>query len=523
MTRWNGPDSRNPRPRSRHRTPTSPSTWVTPTTTWWATTILECSSSETASRLGESQLRDMLAQPQDNQKDDLASSALMLSPEALGKQRGGGTFSDIVNRDGWTNDLPVLAWLVVVEVIYLLTLPLAFFLFRPLPDRGIILARVLGLLAVCYVAWLLVSLGWVDFSRGAVYLGMGVVAVASAAALWFSRREAWEFVRKRWRLILFSEALFLAAFLAFVAIRYFNPDLWHPYRGGEKPMEMAYLNAVFRSTTLPPYDPWFAGGYLNYYYWGYFVVASITRVAAILPTTAFNLAVPLFFALTLTGAYSLGYNLAAGVRCSGIRNWDSNGTGAVQSSTSRMLPPVLCGLTAAFFTAVVANLDGIVQLAQAVWDKAVHGLAWPGFDFWRSSRMIPPLDSFDPPALAFWLPDFIPGEAGSSWHITEFPFFTFLFADLHAHMMVIPFTLLTLGLGLCLVAGLRNGGRGWLVALSLTLAVTVGSLWAINSWDYPSYLLLVMGLIGLAVAVLPRVATSQIATVRWTGGRCSRC
>ena len=452
-----------------------------------------------ASRLGESQLRDMLAQPQDNQKDDLASSALMLSPEALGKQRGGGTFSDIVNRDGWTNDLPVLAWLVVVEVIYLLTLPLAFFLFRPLPDRGIILARVLGLLAVCYVAWLLVSLGWVDFSRGAVYLGMGVVAVASAAALWFSRREAWEFVRKRWRLILFSEALFLAAFLAFVAIRYFNPDLWHPYRGGEKPMEMAYLNAVFRSTTLPPYDPWFAGGYLNYYYWGYFVVASITRVAAILPTTAFNLAVPLFFALTLTGAYSLGYNLAAGVRCSGIRNWDSNGTGAVQSSTSRMLPPVLCGLTAAFFTAVVANLDGIVQLAQAVWDKAVHGLAWPGFDFWRSSRMIPPLDSFDPPALAFWLPDFIPGEAGSSWHITEFPFFTFLFADLHAHLMVIPFTLLTLGLGLCLVAGLRNGGRGWLVALSLTLAVTVGSLWAINSWDYPSYLLLVMGLIGLAV------------------------
>ena len=452
-----------------------------------------------AARLSESRLRDMLAQPLDGEKGDSASSALMLSPEALGKQRGGGTFPDIVNRDGWTNDLPVLAWLVVVELIYLFTLPLAFFLFRPLPDRGIVLARILGLLAVCYVAWLLVSLGWVDFSRGAVYLGMGVVAVASAAALWFTRREAWDFVRRRWRLIVFGETLFLAAFLAFVAIRYFNPDLWHPYRGGEKPMEMAYLNAVFRSTTLPPYDPWFAGGYLNYYYWGYFVVASITRVAAILPTTAFNLAVPLFFALTLTGAYSLGYNLAAGVRRSGIRNWDGNGQVSGQMSANRMLPPVLCGLTAAFFTAVVANLDGIVQLAQGVWEKAVHGLAWPGFDFWRSSRMIQPLDSFDPPTLAFWLPDFIPGEAGSSWHITEFPFFTFLFADLHAHMMVIPFTLLALGLGLCLVAGLRNGGRGWLVALSLTLAVTLGALWAINSWDYPSYLLLATGLIGLAV------------------------
>ena len=422
----------------------------------------------------------------------------MLSPEALGKQRGGGTFSDIVNRDGWTNDAPVLAWLLVVELIYLLALPLAFFIFRPLPDRGILLARILGLLAVCYVAWLIVSLGWADFSRGAVYAGVGVVAAASGVALWFIRREMGEFVRARWRLLLFSEALFLAAFLAFVAVRYFNPDLWHPYRGGEKPMELAYLNAVFRSTTLPPFDPWFAGGYLNYYYWGYFVVASITRVASILPTTAFNLAVPLFFALTVTGAFSLGYNLAAGVKRVGLRRRGSDATASPSFSGSWSLPPVVCGLAAALFTAVIANLDGIVQMVQGAWGKMVDGAAWVGFDFWRSSRMIPPLDSFEPPPLAFWLPDLVPGDAGASWHITEFPFFTFLFADLHAHMMVIPFTLLALGLGLCLVAGLRGGGWGWLAAVALTLAVTLGSLWAINSWDYPSYLLLSLGLIAVA-------------------------
>ena len=148
------------------------------------------------------------------------SNALMLTPDALAAQRSGGTFSEIVDRYGWTNDVPVLAWLLVVELIYLISLPLAIIVFRPLPDRGIILGRILGILLVCYLAWLVVSLGWLDFSRGAVYLGMGVVTVASGIALWFAGEEVWGFVRSRWRLILSCECLFLGAFLAFVAVRY---------------------------------------------------------------------------------------------------------------------------------------------------------------------------------------------------------------------------------------------------------------------------------------------------------------
>ena len=450
------------------------------------------------SRLDEASLRRLLVPPVGPPSNG-EGGALMLNPDALEAQRSGGTFSEIVDRDGWPNDVPVLAWLVVVELIYLLSLPLALFIFRPLPDRGIILARILGLLAVCYLAWLAVSLGWVDFSRGAVYLGMGVVAVLSGVVLWFTRSEIWEFVRTRWKLLLLGEFLFLAVFIAFAGVRYFNPDLWHPYRGGEKPMELAYFTAVFRSTTLPPYDPWFAGGYLNYYYWGYFVVACINRVAAIVPTTAFNLAVPLFFALTFTGAFSLGYNLAAGVRNAGLRRHGGAGADRPSGASRRFLPPVTCGIAAALFVGVIGNIDGIVQVIRGVWLVIARGEMWPAFDFWRSSRMIPPLESFEPPALAFWLPDHIPGGAGASWHITEFPFFTFLFADLHAHMMVIPFTLLTLGLGLALLVGLRSQGRVWLAACGLAAALALGSLWPINSWDYPPYLILLIAVIGVGV------------------------
>ena len=451
-----------------------------------------------AGRLGVSALRQKLA-PAERPRTGDSSGALMLTPDALEKQRSGGTYSEIVDRDGWTNDLPVLAWLLVVELIFLVSLPLALYVFRPLADRGILLARILGLLLVCWLAWLIVSLGWMEFSRGAVYAGMGLVAGISGVVLWFRRLEMLELVKNHWRALLLGEALFLAAFLAFVAVRYFNPDLWHPYRGGEKPMELAYFTAVFKSTVMPPYDPWFAGGYLNYYYWGYFVIACVNRVAAIVPATAFNLAVPLFFALTITGAFSLGYNLAAGARRSVAR-----GAGGPQAlvgghrKEGGLPSPVICGLAAAMFTAVLANIDGVIQIIQGAWNVLVQGQGWPGFDFWRSSRMIPPMDSFEPPWLAFWLPDFIPGDAGSSWHITEFPFFTFLFADLHAHMMVIPFTILVLGLGLALVVGLRNAGAAWTVAAGLALAVALGSLWAINSWDYPSYVILTLMIIGLA-------------------------
>ncbi|MFQ5860175.1 MAG: DUF2298 domain-containing protein, partial [Dehalococcoidia bacterium] len=411
---------------------------------------------------------------------------LMLSAEELAAQRQGGTWSEIIRPRSWTNRVPVLAWLLLVELISLAALPLAFLLFRPLPDRGYLLSKLLGILGVSYIAWLLASLGWMTFSRASVLAGLLLLGGLSALVLAYRWREMAAFVRQRWRLLLTGEAVFLVAFLVFLLIRAANPDLWHPFRGGEKPMDFAYLNAILKSSTMPPYDPWFAGGSMNYYYFGHFIVATLIKATGIVPAVAYNLAVPLVFGLTAAGAFSLAYNLAEGSRQS--RSQASSQPGSEEAESGAPRAPAWSALVAggagALFVVALSNLDGLVQLVQGAWTTLVEGGTFPAFDYWRSSRMMPPQIS-----------------------ITEFPFFTFLFADLHAHMLVIPFTLLALGLALSLLLSIRRGPLWPGLLLVPVLALAVGSLAAINTWDFPTYL--GIALVALAIGYYLRAGSLQ--------------
>ncbi len=422
-------------------------------------------------------------------------NALMLRPNDCQTQRSGGTWSSIFNPTSLSNRFPVITWLLAIEIMSLAVLPLGLFLFRALPDRGYLLAKPLGLLAVAWLVWLGASLKLFHFNRESIFAMMVLLIAVGAVVARLNRNDLLAYVRDHWRRILLFEALFIGAFLFFYWIRTLDPDLWHPFRGGEKPMDFAYLNAVTRSTTMPPYDPWFAGGYLNYYYFGQFMTATLIKLTGILPEVSYNLAVPLFFAMTAGAAFSVVYNLAEATRKRarwrpGFKRIGGSG-------------PLVAGILGIVLVAVIGNLDGVNQTAArfsevsdwhvgdgvffvsgfvgmlgGMWNFITSGgVHLAPFSFWDSSRMMPPQIS-----------------------ITEFPFFSFLFADLHAHVMAIPFDVTILGVGLSAVlanhkdvpSARQRQALSWLTVG--VLGLLIGVLRPINSWDYPPFLI-----VGIAV------------------------
>jgi YYY domain-containing protein len=445
------------------------------------------------------------------QETEEQQNDLMLTEEQRLEQERGGTWASIFDRNSFFNHWPTLSWLVLLFLVGLAALPLNLAVFCWLPDRGYILARPVGILLLGWLSWMLTNLTPLHYTRGVILLALALIALVGYASLLLpsQRRRFLDLWRTRKGLILATELLFLAFFVVFWLIRWGNPDLWHAWMGGEKPMDFAYLNAVIKSTEFPPYDPWFAGGFLNYYYFGQVLVGTLIKLIGIVPYVAYNLVIPTWFAMTAMGAFSVTYNLVA----KGTR--ETEGAGEEQSASTKKFRPAFFGLIGALFVTVLGNLGevhllllkagegvlesfsstipGLAALVRATIGSAevlFGGKALPisiNEWYWNASRAIPA------------------GPAESV--ITEFPFFTFLYADLHAHLIAMPLALVSLSIALAVVKrveGRGEEGEGWWQRLLRALAslflwaLVIGAIRTTNSWDVPPHLLVVLGALVIA-------------------------
>ncbi|NWG18250.1 MAG: hypothetical protein HXY41_16630 [Chloroflexi bacterium] len=462
---------------------------------------------------------------------------LEFTPEQRVLQTEGGTWSERFDSDGAINTRPALTivgWWATILVIGWATWPLLFALLPGLADRGYGFAKLVGLLLIGWGTWYVASARVPVWSQDGVAAGLVILAAISGWAAWRKRAELGAYVREHLPRLIWIEAITLGAFVFFLAIRLMNPDLWHPSFGGEKPMDFAYFNGVLRSTIFPPIDPWHSGGYINYYYWGYVLVGVPVLMLGIVPSIAYNLIIPTLFALTGIGAFSAAFNVVSAWRERRAESLDPE-------KLRRVGNPWVAGLAALLLTVVLGNLDtprvfiaealtrtGYYQQPTALQDYLVrqyseqHDGASPPADVLSQIIEQATRESADAAASAarglsllfqgqpldlapnrwYWAPTRILSEppVSSGGAIVEMPFFTFLYGDLHAHMISMPMMLFLMAFVLneVLLAG-DDRRRGWARWLALAVgAGTTGLLRATNTWDWITFMIL--GVAGLGFA-----------------------
>ncbi|HEX9997491.1 MAG TPA: DUF2298 domain-containing protein [Abditibacterium sp.] len=245
--------------------------------------------------------------------------------------------------------------------------------------------------------------------------------------IFWKNREFRSRISSNWRQLLLCDAIFLLAFAVFLWVR-----LRHPAAGDlEKPMDMALIAAALRADFLPFENPWFAGqNFTNYYYFGPFLGSLLARAFATPPQFAYNLVQPLFCAFFLSTTWSLAATLSKSAKI---------------------------GVLAMLLVCVGGHFEPLRQIAQ-------NGWSFP-LDWWKTSRVIENT-------------------------INEYPAFTLLIGDLHAHFYALclapTFLGLCFGILQCQSPRLRRAllvlGGAFLGVFALT-----------NTWDTPLYALLWFG------------------------------
>ncbi len=333
--------------------------------------------------------------------------------------------------------LELVYWLVVVQVLSFAALPYVAWICPQLPDRGYGISKVVGVFCFAALTWLCSLAGLAGDNNFLVYASFAAfvfVGFRGYRSGWLSTAALRELMRQYGYT---AEGIFIGLTLFFGVVRFFNPEIFW----GEKPMDSTFLNFFVRNQSLPPQDPWASGSPMSYYYLGVYVVAALLKLTGIAPSIGYNLAMATIAGWIGSALFTLCVTLTKSRRFSLWAVW-------VMLLASN--PEVLRLSILNLFIGKPFNFDTT---------------------FWPSTRV-------------FTSPSFL-----------EYTSWSLLFADLHAHVIAIPFTVTALALAVVvfLDGGSRYTGHG--VVLRLLLGAIVGALFGLNTWDFITF----GGVVGLLI------------------------
>lgn len=309
--------------------------------------------------------------------------------------------------------------------------------FKGSVDLGYAFAKTITLLLLTYLIFISATLKIFPFNNTAIWLVLAIFGIVSILLGRKNKNYLKKNLKSSWQIIVGEEMMFLATLIFWSLIRGFQPDI----RGLEKFMDVGFINALLNIKYLPPPDMWQAGAQINYYYFGHLAAAILTKISYLPSAIAYNLLVATLFATVFLGAFSLVFSLL-------------NKTGIKKA--------VVGGIIASFLTTLGGNLHTLVYGIKNGFEK-----------YWYpdATRFI----GYNPPT--------------DDKTIHEFPSYSFVVSDLHAHLLNLPFVFLFLGLLLHFWMQTKKDKKN-ISLYSIIFGFLLGVFIMTNSWDFVSYFVL---------------------------------
>jgi len=389
-----------------------------------------------------------------------------------------------------------IKWLIFISALGWLLFPVVFSLFNKAVDKGFSIIKICGLLFWGYIFWIGNSFGLISNNFAGVLISLLAIVLIS---FWFFRKnkdDLFLWISQNRKTIIFFESVYVLTFLIWSIVRAANPELI----GTEKPMELAFINGIHQSPSFPPSDPWLSGYAISYYYFGYLLVSCLMFILGTASGVAFNLTISLWFSLIFLSAAGVLFNLLSNKNGTLIRK--------KLSQTKQEMGSLFLSLVAPFFILLMGNMTGFLEMLHSraiFWSVDQDGNLVSSFWKWLEINELN-----HPPALPF---DWVPDRLGGTWWwrasrvlqdytltgqpreiIDEFPFFSFLLADLHPHVLAIPFVILSIYI--CVYVFVFNPGYIRNIIINkkkfndpflFFAGFSIGSLLFINTWDFPIY------------------------------------
>lgn len=415
----------------------------------------------------------------------------------------------------------VMQWWFALLVLGAACLPLTSLIFSGFHDGGFIFSKAIGLALSGWLLWALSSLHILKFTRANCILAVALVAALNLLLYVLTHKvqkiKDWvaevtvnseQGASQKAVLALTFELVFLALFFVGCYIKCYKPEAY----GTEKFMDYGFMTSMMRSDYMPPEDLWASGTNLNYYYMGQYMATFLTKLSGVTVNSGYNLALMMLMAFCFVLSYSIIYEV---MRMT-VKLRNEKKRAKIQAGDETVAE------TGAGYAALVCHVAGILAGTAVTFAGNMHYTIF--------AKVIPAIQNMLGMEVdSYWFPDatryigYNPDTNDKTIH--EFPSYSFVLGDLHAHVTNIMFVLTVLGILLAWLFyrkermdAVKNGTQ--IKAYSrklevfhpaiLLLGFFIGLFQITNYWDFPIYFVVSGAIILFSNAVIHKFGKETI-------------